>query len=144
MDGGSVRLHSPDDWGALQETDTAADNHIRVNASRSMVDQNEISYGTRYVLVPLMNVEAGNTISFVFSNVKAQTTVGLAEFTIESAGGPSDNLKELLGVARPADKDDADAKEDDEYLLLGQVYQTMYPCIMETEMLMPTLGYATV
>ena len=124
MDGGSVRLHSPDDWGALQETDSSADNYIRVNASSSMVDQNEISYGTRYVLVPLKSVGASQSISFIFNNVKAQKGLGLAKFTVESAGGPSDDLVQLLGIARPADKDDADAKEDDEYLLLGQVYQT--------------------
>ena len=82
MDGGSVRLHSPDDWGALQETDSSADNYIRVNASSSMVDQNEISYGTRYVLVPLKSVGANQSISFIFNNVKAQKGLGLAKFTV--------------------------------------------------------------
>ena len=120
MDGGSIRLHSPLNWGALQETDSAADNHIRVSASSSMVDQAEISYGTRYVLVPLKDVEANRTISFVFSNVKAQPTLGIAEFKIESAGGPSDNLVRVKGEARPKDADDA--KETDEYMLLGRVY----------------------
>ena len=120
MNGGTVRLRSPENWGTLQETDAAADNHIRVAASSSMVNQADISYGPRYVLVPLMNVQANNTVSFVFSNVKAQPTIGIAEFTIESAGGPSDSLARLMGEALPKDADDANIT--DRYMLLGKVY----------------------
>ena len=105
MNGGQVRLRSPANWGTLQETDAKAANHIRVTASSSMVDQAAISYGPRYVLVPLKAVEANQTISFMFSNVKAQTTIGIAQFTIESAGGPSDGLMRLMGEPLPQDAD---------------------------------------
>ena len=115
-----MRLNSPDGWGALQETDSAAANHIRVAASSRMVDQEEISYGARYVLVPLLDVEARNIIEFVLSNVVAQPTTALAEFKIESSGGPSDGLKRVKGEARPKDADDAIIT--DEYMLLGRVY----------------------
>ena len=120
MNGGTVRLRSPANWGTLQETDATKDNHVRVAASSSMVNQADISYGPRYVLVPLKNVEANNTVSFMFSNVKAQTTIGIAEFTIESAGGPSGNLMRLEGEALPKDADDKNIT--DRYMLLGKVY----------------------
>lgn len=120
MNGGTVRLRSPENWGTLQETDSTADNHIRVAASSSMVNQADISYGPRYVLVPLLNVEANNTVSFMFSNVKVQTTIGLAEFTIESGGGPSDSLTRLEGEALPKDADDKNIT--DRYMLRGKVY----------------------
>ena len=124
MTGGSVRLHTPTAWGELQETDSTAANHIGVSASRSMVNQDEISYGTRYVLVPLMTIGRGNTIEFVLSNVLAQREIGLARFTIESAGGPSGSLRQLKGIERPDDDEDATVKETDEYMLLGHVYET--------------------
>ena len=120
MNNGTVRLRSPANWGTLQETDSTKDNHIRVAASSSMVNQADISYGPRYVLVPLKAVEANQTVSFMFSNVKVQTTIGLAEFTIESAGGPSDSLMRLMGEPLPKDADDKDIT--DRYMLLGKVY----------------------
>ena len=124
MTGGSVRLHTPTTWGALQETDSAAANHIRVSASRSMVDQAEISYGTRYVLVPLLTVGKNSHIEFVLSNALAQKEIGLAEFRIESAGGPSGSLRQLKGIERPDDDEDSTIKETDPYMLRGHVYET--------------------
>ena len=124
MNGGSVRLGTPLPWGSLQETDSAAKNYIRVAASSSVVNQDAIRYGAHNILVPLMTAGHNSTVEFVLSNVKAQTTIGLAEFTVESAGGPSDSLKLLLGEVRPADDENADNKEDDPYMLLGRVYNT--------------------
>ena len=124
MDGGSVRLGTPLEWGSLDERAGAAKNHIRVVASRSMVDQDAIRYGAHNVLVPLMRAGHNNTVEFILSNVKAQKMIGLATFTVESAGGPSDSLKQLLGEVRPAKHDDADKKESDPYRLLGRVYNT--------------------
>ena len=69
-----------------------------------------------------MTAGYNSTVEFVLSNVKAQATIGLATFTVESAGGPSDALKLLLGEVRPKDADDAII--DDPYMLLGRVYQT--------------------
>ena len=124
MNGGSVRLGTPAAWGNLQETDTAAKNYIRVVASSSVASQDAIRYGAHNVLVPLMTAGNNSTVEFVLSNVKAQTTIGIAQFTVESAGGPSDALKLLLGEVRPADDENADNKEDDPYMLLGRVYNT--------------------
>ena len=45
---------------------------------------------------------------------------GLAEFSIESAGGPSDSLEALKGVPLPKDADDKDIT--DQYELLGEVF----------------------
>ena len=53
MDGGKVSLEIPDGWGPMQELDDEKDNYIEVNASRSEVDQNEIDYGDRFVVVNL-------------------------------------------------------------------------------------------
>ena len=119
MTGGSVRLQSPENWGTLQETDSAADNHIRVEPSSS-INQADISYGPRYVFVPLGNVQANDAVTFVLSNVKAQPTIGLAEFRLESAGGPSDSLMRLMGEPLLKDADDKDIV--DRYMLLGKVY----------------------
>ena len=88
------------------------------------MDENAIRYGDHNILVPLTTAAYNNTVEFVLSNVEAQKKVGLATFTVESAGGPSDSLELLLGVDRPADKADADKEEDDPYLLLGNVYKT--------------------
>ena len=121
MNGGTVRLHTPEAWGELDERASDPEkNHIRVVASTSAVNQADISYGPRWVLVPLMNVQVNNTVEFVLSNVKAQTTIGLAEFTVESAGGPSDSLMRLTGEALPKDADDKNIT--DPYMLLGKVY----------------------
>ena len=119
MNDGSMRLGTPATWGDLQETDAAAKNYIQVVASRSMVDQNQISYGAHHVLVPLMTAGYNNTVEFVLRNVKAQTTIGIAEFTVESAGGPSDSLERLKGEPLPKDGDD---NITDPYKLLGKVY----------------------
>ena len=124
MNGGSVRLGTPLAWGNLQETDSAAKNYIRVVASSSVASQDAIRYGAHNILVPLMTAGNNSTVEFVLSNVKAQTTIGIAQFTVESAGGPSDALKLLLGEVRPADDENADNKEDDPYMLLGRVYNT--------------------
>ena len=124
MNGGSVRLGTPPTWGDLQETDSAVNNYIQVMASSSVANQDDIRYGTHNVLVPLTTAGNGSTVTFVLSNVKAQTQIGIAEFTVESAGGPSDSLTLLLGEVRPADDENADNKEDDPYRLLGRVYDT--------------------
>ena len=124
MNGGSVRLGTPLEWGSLDERAGAEKNRIQVVASRSIVDQDAIRYGDHNVLVPLMAARHNNTVEFVLSNVKAQKKIGLAQFTVESAGGSSDGLKLLLGEVRPAKHDDADKKEDDPYRLLGRVYNT--------------------
>ena len=88
MDGGRVRLHTPDAWGELDERASDPDkNHIEV-VSSSVVSQADISYGIRHVLVPITAAGRGSTVTFVLTNVKAQPTIGLARFTIESAGGP--------------------------------------------------------
>ena len=119
MDGGSVRLGTPLPWGSLQETDSAAKNYIRVIASSSVVNQDAIRYGAHNILVPLMTAGYNSTVEFVLSNVKAQTTIGLAQFTVESAGGASDGLVRLKGEPLPKDGDD---NITDPYKLLGKVY----------------------
>ena len=114
-----MRLHTPDAWGELDERASDPDkNHIEVVSSS--VNQADISYGIRHVLVPITAAGRGSTVTFVLTNVKAQPTVGLARFTIESAGGPGDDLKRVKGIARPKDADDATIT--DEYMLLGHVY----------------------
>ena len=95
-------------------------NHIQVSAPSSVVNQADISYGIRHVLVPITAAGKNTAITFVLTNVKAQPTIGLARFTIESAGGPGDDLKRVKGIARPKDADDATIT--DEYMLLGHVY----------------------
>ena len=120
MDGGIVRLRNADGWGDWQETDEDGDNYIDVMASNRVVDTAEISYGPRYVLVPITAAEKGTTITFVVSEAKVQTVTGLAAFRIESAGGPSDSLEALKGVPLPKDADDKDIT--DQYELLGEVF----------------------
>ncbi len=119
MNGGSVRLSTPAAWGSLDERDPTAKNHIRVVASSSVASQDAIRYGAHNVLVPLMTAGYNSTVEFVLSNVKAQTTIGIAQFTVESAGGPSDSLARLMGEPLPKDGDD---NIIDPYMLLGKVY----------------------
>ena len=120
MNEGTVRLWTPAEWGNLQETDPKADNYIKVNAPRSRVSPDEISYGDHNVWVPLVTVGYNDAIEFVLSNVEAQKQVGLAEFRVDSAGGPSDILERLKGIPLPKDKDDKNIT--DPYELLGEVY----------------------
>ena len=46
------------------------------------------------------------------ANAKVQTVTGLAEFRIESAGGPSDILAALKGVPLPKAADDTDITDE--------------------------------
>ncbi len=118
MNGGRVRLSTPAEWGNLDER-AGEKNHIQVVASTNMVNQDAIRYGAHNVLVPLMTAGYTNTVTFVLSNVKAQPKIGLAQFTVESAGGPSDGLVRLMGEPLPKDGDD---NITDPYMLLGKVY----------------------
>ena len=125
MDGGKVSLEipsTPSPWGAMQELDSTKDNYIRVNASRSHVDQDEIDYGDRFVVVNLKEFGKGNSIQFILSNAVAQKTLGIANFRIESAGSATSSLTPLAGEPLPADDEVSTAKEDDPFLLLGKVY----------------------
>ena len=120
MDDGRVRLWTPPEWGNLQEGDDTEPNHIEVNASRGVVDESGIGYGDHHVIVPLMTVRHNTAVEFVLSNVEAQKKVGLAEFRVDSAGGPSDDLVRLKGIPLPKDADDKNIT--DPYELLGKVY----------------------
>ena len=122
MDGGKVSLQIPDEWAAIQELKSAEDNYIRVIASRSHVDKDEIDYGDRFVVVNLKEFGKGNSIQFVLSNAVAQTRLGLAPFRIESAGSATGILTGLAGETLPADDEISTEKEDDPFLLLGKVY----------------------
>ena len=122
MDGGKVSLEIPEGWGPMQELDDEEDNYIEVNASRSEVDQDEIDYGDRFVVVNLKEFGKNDSFQFVLSNAVAQKGLGLSEFRIESAGSATGSLMGLAGEPLPADDEDSSVKEDDPFLLLGQVF----------------------
>ena len=116
MDGGKVRLELPlNGWGTIQELKSEEANYIQIQAPDGAVDEDRIDYGDKVVVANLVEFGAGDTLTFILTNAVAQTALGVADFTIKSAGSRSGNLMELEGEERPEDVTDL-------YDLLGKVY----------------------
>ena len=116
MGGGAVRLTIPSDWGEMQNSDAAALNHIAVRSPVKGVELNADSLVDGVAIATLpggaddMNAfRRGNYVTFIYGGApgnkgaEAQDTVGVASFTIESAGNSDGNFAKLTSTtAAPA------------------------------------------
>ena len=114
MDGGQVRLDLPDDWGKLQETNASGANYARVQVS-SGGSLRDTAVGDDRIVAYLDEFGKGDILTFSFSDLEAETDLGIAEFIIRSAGRRGGGLHLVGGEKRP---DDADTPLE----LLGKVY----------------------
>ena len=127
MDGGRVTLQMPENWGDLQNSDTKADNYVEATPS-SVVDSLHTDDDT--VTVNLATLGKSSRLTIKLKNVIVQpSTLGVAEFTIKSAGTKGESPTIVVGQIPP---DDAYTNAGVDVLkLLGRVYQTV--CIDDVE-----------
>ena len=115
MDGGQVRLERAPNWGDFQGTNASGKNYVKITVS-SGGSLRDTAIGDDRATAFLDEFGFGDTLTFSISNTVAQSTLGIAEFTLRSAGERGDDTVLVLGIERPED-----AKIID---LVGSVYQT--------------------
>ena len=121
MTGGKVALQMPPDWGDLQNEDDTKDNYVQVTSSRGTLGDWATSGDT--IEVNLGAFAEGGTVRFALENVVAQpSNIGVANFTIFSAGEAGDDLEAVVGE-QPPDGAYTNAGADLSKLL-GRVYRT--------------------
>ena len=91
MDGGSVRLIIPDDWGAAQRSDNTAANYVDVDSAG--LDNFEVLNSGRSVEANLTTLGKGDTVMFSYGagvganrGAAAQAEIGEATFGVQSKG----------------------------------------------------------
>ena len=121
MDGGQVVLQMPDGWGDLQKDDADEENYVQVTASGGTVG--EWFTNEDVVDVNLGTFDENDTVRFALTNVVAQpSNLGVANFTIYSAGKAGETLSLVVGEEPP---DGAYTNVGtDLSKLLGRVYRT--------------------
>ena len=103
MDGGQVRLEIPGGWAldGLQGDDPDGDNYVKVQAESGGELREDSAIGTDRVVAYLGDFGYNNQVRFTFDNLQAQRSLGIANFTIYSAGTRGEDLIPVEGVAIP-------------------------------------------
>ena len=86
MDGGQVRLELPmaSEWGDLQETNASGANYAAVRVSGGTL--RDTAVGDDRIIAQLDEFGKGDVLTFSFSDLEAQSDLGIAKFAIWSAG----------------------------------------------------------
>ena len=131
MDGGQVVLKMPDGWGDLQQTTPPTPtnnvyNYVQVASGNggTLVKGDESNTSNDIVVANLNTFKKGSTVRFTLNSVIAQpTNLGIANFTIYSAGKWGEPYVELIGEMILPDGAYSNAGVDLPKLL-GRVYTT--------------------
>ena len=111
MGGGAVRLTIPSGWGEMQNTNAADFNHVAVRSPVKDVTLNADAFVDGVAIVNLPGdadnpnaFRKGNYFTLIYGGApgnkgaEAQDTIGVASFTIESAGNSDGNFAKLTST----------------------------------------------
>ena len=115
MDGGQVRLELPmaSAWGDLQETNASGANYVTVRVSGGTLRDSAV--GDDRIIAQLDEFGKGDVLTFSFSDLEAQSDLGIAKFTVWSAGTRGESVARVKGIERPEGF-------DTDLELVGKVY----------------------
>ena len=109
MNGGRVVLVRPANWGDLQGTDAAGANYGNVQASSGGTLRDK-AVGVDRVVANLDTFTHNSVLTFTLRKLEAQPSLGIASFTLYSAGSASQALELVKGEKESADTVDTEAE----------------------------------